>query len=84
MYTLRPGAEYRDALRDGRKVWIVGDGAVGDVTIHRAKRAMVDEYVAWYDCHFDPAWQSVVLTGKGLPWGHLLRGRGDDRLPHAP
>jgi 4-hydroxyphenylacetate 3-monooxygenase len=39
---------------------------------------MVDEYVAWYDRHFDPAWQDVVLTGKGLPWGYVLPKRTDD------
>jgi 4-hydroxyphenylacetate 3-monooxygenase len=39
---------------------------------------MVDEYVAWYDRHFDPAWQSVVLTGKGLPWGYVLPKHADD------
>ena len=62
--TLRTGAEYRKALRDGRKVWVVGEGAVDDVTTHPATRAMVDEYVAWYDRHFDPAWQDVVLTPR--------------------
>jgi aromatic ring hydroxylase len=35
-----------EALRDGRKVWVIGEGAVEDVTTHPATRAMVDEYVA--------------------------------------
>ena len=56
---MRTGAEYREALRDGRRVWVIGEGLVEDVTVHPATRATVDEYVAWYDRHFDPAWQEV-------------------------
>ena len=66
---LRTGAEYREALRDGRKVWVIGEGAVEDVTTHPATRAMVDEYVAWYDRHFDPAWQDILLNGEGAALG---------------
>ena len=53
---MRTGAEYREALRDGRKIWVMGDGPVVDVTTHPATSAMVDEYAAWYDRHHDPAW----------------------------
>ena len=59
---MRTGAEYRDSLRDGRKVWVMGEGLIDDVTTHPATRAMVDEYAAWYDRHFDPAWQDIALT----------------------
>jgi aromatic ring hydroxylase len=74
---MRTGADYRESLRDGRKVWVVGEGRVEDVTTHAATRAMVDEYVAWYDRHVDPAWQDRLLTppdaaGKRLPWGYVL------------
>jgi 4-hydroxyphenylacetate 3-monooxygenase len=74
---MRTGAEYRDAVRDGRRIWIMGEGAVGDVTAHPATRAMVDEYVAWYDRHLDPAWQDVVLAppdgqGRRRPWGFVV------------
>ena len=83
MHNLRTGAEYREALRDGRKVWVVGEGRVDDVTTHPATRAMVDEYVAWYDRHFDPAWQDLLLTpadaaGKRIPWGYVLPKTSDD------
>ena len=60
---MRTGAEYKESLRDGRNVWVVGEGAVADVTTHPATSAMVDEYAAWYDRHFDPAWQDILLTG---------------------
>jgi aromatic ring hydroxylase len=74
---MRTGGEYRDALRDGRRVWVMGEGLVEDVTLHPATRPMVDEYVAWYDRHHDPAWQDVVLTppdalGTRVPWAFAL------------
>ena len=59
---MRTGADYRESLRDGRDVWVLGEGAVEDVTTHPSTSAMVDEYVAWYDRHFDPRWQDILLT----------------------
>ena len=59
---MRTGADYKESLRDGRDVWVVGEGAVADVTAHPSTSAMVDEYVAWYDRHFDADWQDVLLT----------------------
>jgi aromatic ring hydroxylase len=74
---MRTGAEYRKALHDGRRVWVLGDGLVEDVTLHPATRAVVDEYAAWYDLHFDRKWQDVVLTppdvgGGRSPWGYIV------------
>ena len=43
---MRTGAEYREALRDGRRVWVMGEGWAGDVTAHPATQAMVEEYAA--------------------------------------
>ena len=73
---MRTGTDYRKALRDGRRVWIMGEGLIDDVTTHPATRATVDEYVAWYDRHFDPAWRDVVLTppdaqGDRKPWAFV-------------
>jgi aromatic ring hydroxylase len=59
---MRTGADYREALRDGRKVFVMGEGRVDDVTTHPATRAMVEQYVTWYDRHFDPAWADTLLT----------------------
>src|SRR5580700_5760104 len=79
---MRSGAEYREALRDGRKVWVMGVGAVEDVTTHPATRAMVDEYVLWYDRHLDPAWQDILLTpaegGERAPWAFHVPRNTDD------
>ena len=74
---MRTGAQYRETLRAGRRVWVVGEGLIDDVTVHPATRAMVDEYAAWYDRHHDPAWQDVLLTppdasGGRAPWAFAL------------
>jgi aromatic ring hydroxylase len=74
---MRTGAEYREALKDGRKVWVLGEGRVEDVTRHPATAPMVEEYVAWYDRHFDPEWADIVLApadkaGERRPWGYVL------------
>lgn len=69
---MRTGKEYRAALRDGRDVWVVGEGRIDDVTTHPATRAMVDEYVAWYDRQNDPSWANLVFNDKGQPWGGVI------------
>ena len=79
---MRTGVEYREALRDGRRVWVMGEGLVDDVTRHPATRAMVDEYVAWYDLHYDPAWQDTLLTppdarSKRTPWAYVVPKSAD-------
>ena len=83
MLALRTGAEYRAALRDGRKVWLLGEGAIGDVTTHPATRAMVDEYVAWHDRHHDAAWQDTLLRPEAAqsqrrPWGYMVPRTAED------
>ncbi len=76
---MRTGAEYREALRDGRRVWIMGAGAVDDVTTHPATRAMVDEYVAWYDLLRDPAWHETALRPSDqTPWAYVAPKSADD------
>jgi aromatic ring hydroxylase len=80
---LRTGAEYREALRDGRNVWVLGEGKVDDVTTHPATVAMVEEYVAWYDRHFDPEWQDLLFAPatpdrERAPWAYVLPKTSDD------
>ena len=70
---MRTGAEYREAIRDGRVVYVMGEGRVDDVTTHPATAAMVEEYVRWHDWHHDPDWADVLLAppnakGKRHPW----------------
>ena len=80
---MRTGAEYRQALRDGRRVWVMGEGLIEDVTTHPATRAMVDEYVAWYDLHLDPAWQQIAIRSpdartERIPWAYVVPKSVDD------
>jgi aromatic ring hydroxylase len=82
---MRTGAEYREALRDGRKVWLMGGGAVDDVTTHPATRAMVEEYAAWYDRHRDPEWQDALLApagdnGERAPWAFTVPRTKEDLI----
>jgi aromatic ring hydroxylase len=75
--TMRTGTDYRESLRDGRKVWVMGAGPVEDVTTHPATCGMVEEYAAWYDRHLDPEWQDVLLmpadgNRQRLPWAYVL------------
>jgi aromatic ring hydroxylase len=74
---MRTGAQYRQALQDGRRVWVMGAGWAEDVTAHPATRPMVDEYAAWYDRHFDAAWREILLApadaaGERVPWAYVL------------
>jgi 4-hydroxyphenylacetate 3-monooxygenase len=80
---MRTGAEYRQALRDGRRVWVMGEGLIDDVTTHPATRAMAEEYVAWYDLHLDPAWQEIAIRPRDAqsertPWAYVVPKGADD------
>ena len=82
---MRTGAEYRAALRDGRKVWVMGIGAVADVTRHPATRAIVEEYATWYDRHRDPEWRDVLLAltgdnGERAPWAFTVPRTKEDLI----
>jgi aromatic ring hydroxylase len=82
---MRTGADYRQSLRDGRRVWVMGEGWANDVTSHPATRALVEEYAAWYDRHLDPDWQDVLLAppiagGERIPWAYVLPKSVDDLI----
>ena len=50
---IRSGDEYRESIRDGRRVWIDGE-AVGDVPSHPAFRPIVDVRARIYDMADEP------------------------------
>ena len=80
---MRTGSEYRDALQDGRKVYVLGEGRIKDVTTHPATKPMVDEYVRWYDRHFDPVWADLVLSppdpaNERSPVGYMIPRSAED------
>ena len=75
---MRTGADYRTALRDGRRVWVMGAGRVADVTTHPATSAMVEEYVHWYDRQSDPLWREALCASTGEPWAFALPRTAED------
>src|SRR5713101_1170257 len=82
---MRTGADYREALRDGRRVWVLGEGLVDDVTTHPATSAIVEEYAAWYDLHFDPAWQEILFAPpaagrEATAWAYLPPKTSEDLI----
>jgi aromatic ring hydroxylase len=76
---MRTGADYRTSLNDGRRVWVMNDGLVKNVVTHPATAAMVEEYVVWYDRHFDPAWRATLLTEDAPVWAVVPRSAADLR-----
>ena len=80
---MRNGEDYKKSLNDGRKVWVMGEGRVDDMTTHPATRGMVDEYAAWYDRQLDPAWRDLLIsppgaTEAGTPLVYILPMNTDD------
>jgi aromatic ring hydroxylase len=75
---MRTGADYRNSLRDGRRVFVLGEGKVDDVTTHPATAAMVEEYVAWYDRHTDPAWKETLFRPDGTALAYVVPKTSDD------
>lgn len=80
---MRTGAEYLAALRDGRRVWVMGHGMVDDVTTHPTTAPVAGEYAAWYDRLRDPAWAETALTppdveGARNPWAYVLPRSAED------
>jgi 4-hydroxyphenylacetate 3-monooxygenase len=59
---MRTGLDYIESVRDGRKVWVLGEGLVDDISVHPATKPMVDVYARWYDQHGDPDWRETLLT----------------------
>lgn len=47
------GEQYRESLRDGRKVYCQGE-RIDDVTTHPLTKLAVDWIVRGYDEHYDP------------------------------
>ncbi len=56
---IRTGAQYRDSLRDGRRVWIEG-ARVSDVTTHPMFRPLVDIRARIHDMQHDAAFRDVM------------------------
>ncbi len=73
---MRTGAAYRQALRDGRRVWVMGEGLIEDLATHPATSGMTAQYCAWYDRHADPDWRDTLFapaaaTDRRTPYAAL-------------
>jgi 4-hydroxyphenylacetate 3-monooxygenase len=59
---IRTGTQYRDSIRDGRRVWINGE-RVTDVTTHPAFKPIVDIRARIYDMQHEPDF-APIMTAK--------------------
>ncbi|HEX4766794.1 MAG TPA: 4-hydroxyphenylacetate 3-hydroxylase family protein [Lichenihabitans sp.] len=61
---IRTGNQYRDSLRDGRRIWINGE-RVADVTTHPMFKPLVDIRARIYDMAHEPAHQDTMTYEDG-------------------
>jgi hypothetical protein len=59
MAMIRTGNQYRDSIRDGRRVWINGE-RVKDVTAHPMFKPIVDIRARIYDMAHDAQYRDVM------------------------
>jgi 4-hydroxyphenylacetate 3-monooxygenase len=78
---LRTGEQYRDSIRDGRRIWIDGE-RVKDVTEHPAFKPMIDVRSRIYDMQHEAATREIMVTrdrdGEEVPVGLALPWTQDD------
>src|SRR5213080_3565406 len=93
---IRRGEEYLESLRDGRRLWVMGQ-RVEDVTTHAALAGCARSVAAVYDLQHDPAHQDLLTmpspsTGQPVSLSYLLARIGERsgapaahvRVPRAP
>jgi 4-hydroxyphenylacetate 3-monooxygenase len=56
---IRTGEQYRDSLRDGRRVWMNGE-RVRDITTHTAFKPAIDARARIYDMAHEPRFRDVM------------------------
>lgn len=61
---IRTGAQYRDSIRDGRRVYVGGE-RVKDVTTHPMFKPLVDIRARFYDMQHDPATCEIMSYADG-------------------
>src|SRR5438105_4130336 len=79
---IRRGEEYLESLRDGRRLWVMGQ-RVEDVTTHPALAGCARSVAAVYDLQHDPAYQELLTmpsptTGQRVSLAYLLPRSVDD------
>ena len=83
---LRTGEQYRESLRDGRRVIVNGE-EVDDVTSHPGLKAGIDTFAALFDAQFEPGSRDVTTivdpaTGRRIATGWLVPRSRDDLARH--
>ena len=61
---IRTGKQYRDSLRDGRRIWINGE-RVADVTTHPMFKPLVDIRARIYDMAHEKHLQDIMTYEEG-------------------
>src|SRR5215831_12609906 len=79
---IRRGEEYLESLRDGRRVWLMGQ-RVEDVTTHPALAGCARSVAAVYDLQHDPTYHDLLTmpsptTGQPVSLAYLLPRSVDD------
>lgn len=77
---IRTGAQFLQALKDGRRVWLRGE-KVEDVTTHPALAGCAQALAEVYDLQHDPAYRDL-LTMESPTTGQVVSA--GFRLPHSP
>jgi len=80
--SIRRGEEYLESLRDGRRVWLMGQ-RVEDVTTHPALAGCARSVAAVYDLQHDPAHHDLLTmpspsTGQPVSRAYQLSKSVDD------
>src|SRR5262245_44625097 len=79
---IRRGVEYLESLRDGRRVWLMGQ-PVKDVTAEPALAGCASSVATVYDLQHDPAHRDLLTmpspaTGQPVSVSYLLPHSADD------
>ncbi len=79
---IRRGEEYLESLRDGRRLWLMGE-RVEDVTAHPALAGCARSVAAVYDLQHDAAYEDLLTmpsprTGQPVSQSYLLPRSVDD------
>jgi 4-hydroxybutyryl-CoA dehydratase / vinylacetyl-CoA-Delta-isomerase len=79
---LRSAAEYRDSLRDGRRVFYRGE-RVEDVTAHDVFRHAVDHASLDYEMAHEPAYRELAVTAEGYSRYYDIPRSAEDLLARS-
>ncbi|MGH7154962.1 MAG: 4-hydroxyphenylacetate 3-hydroxylase N-terminal domain-containing protein, partial [Acetobacteraceae bacterium] len=71
---IRTGRQYRDSIRDGRRVWIDGE-RVTDVTTHPMFRPLVDIRAHIYDMAHDDRFRRIMTYVDEAGDTHAIANR---------